>query len=347
MRIAFILSALINRGPEVVVSELVSQLQEMGHTCYIYYFDGKEPELYFSCQVERISFYQSIPFSNYDIIHSHGLRPDMYVFLHKPLIRCKTKFVSTIHAYILDDFIYNFGRLKGGFFAYIWLYLLTSRIDKIVTLSNNAIKYYSHWISPEKLTFIYNGRSINISDKINTELQAQIREFKGEFRLLGVNCKLTRRKGVDLLIEALPMLDNYKLLIIGDGLVRKELENQALRLKVDDRCLFLGYQEKAYRFVPFYDIYASPSRSEGFGLAIMEAAIYSRKVLCSDIPIFRELFTETEVCFFDLQNINSLVQAVKQLEKNNSFGLNLNKKWLSSFSPERMASNYFDLYESL
>ena len=261
--------------------------------------------------------------------------------------QCKTKFVSTIHAYILDDFIYNFGRLKGGFFAYIWLYLLTSRIDKIVTLSNNAIKYYSHWISPEKLTFIYNGRSINISDKINTELQAQIREFKGEFRLLGVNCKLTRRKGVDLLIEALPMLDNYKLLIIGDGLVRKELENQALRLKVDDRCLFLGYQEKAYRFVPFYDIYASPSRSEGFGLAIMEAAIYSRKVLCSDIPIFRELFTETEVCFFDLQNINSLVQAVKQLEKNNSFGLNLNKKWLSSFSPERMASNYLDLYESL
>ena len=197
------------------------------------------------------------------------------------------------------------------------------------------------------MTFIYNGRSINISDKINTELQAQIREFKGEFRLLGVNCKLTRRKGVDLLIEALPMLDNYKLLIIGDGLVRKELENQALRLKVDDRCLFLGYQEKAYRFVPFYDIYASPSRSEGFGLAIMEAAIYSRKVLCSDIPIFRELFTETEVCFFDLQNINSLVQAVKQLEKNNSFGLNLNKKWLSSFSPERMASNYLDLYESL
>lgn len=129
--------------------------------------------------------------------------------------------------------------------------MLTSRIDKIVTLSNNAIKYYSHWISPEKLTFIYNGRSINISDKINTELQAQIREFKGEFRLLGINCKLTRRKGVDLLIEALPMLDNYKLLIIGDGLVRKELENQALRLKVDDRCLFLGYQEKAYRFVPF------------------------------------------------------------------------------------------------
>lgn len=39
------------------------------------------------------------------------------------------------------------------------------------------------------------------------------------------------------------------------------------------------------------------SRSEGFPLSLLEAMIYKRNIVCSDIPIFKEILSENEVTF--------------------------------------------------
>ena len=54
-----------------------------------------------------------------------------------------------------------------------------------------------------------------------------------------------------------------------------------------------------------------PSRSEGFGLALIEAVQQKIPVICSDIDVFKELFTDDEVTFFKLEDHGSLSEAVK------------------------------------
>lgn len=83
-------------------------------------------------------------------------------------------------------------------------------------------------------------------------------------------------KGIDQLIKCLPYIPDYKLYIIGDGNIKSQLIQLSHDLGVADRCYFAGYQENAYKYLPYYDIYAMPSRNEGFSLAVLEAAIFKR-----------------------------------------------------------------------
>ena len=69
------------------------------------------------------------------------------------------------------------------------------------------------------------------------------------------------------------------------------------RLGVRDRVCIAGYKKNAYQYLPYYDIYVMSSRSEGFPLSLLEAMIYKRNIVCSDIPIFKEILSENEVTF--------------------------------------------------
>lgn len=89
MKIAYIIPKLVNKGPIIVVQELVQQMITHGHECYVYFFDEGQ-EISPPCKTQKISFFESIDFNKFDIIHTHGLRPDLYVFIHKPH-KCKSK----------------------------------------------------------------------------------------------------------------------------------------------------------------------------------------------------------------------------------------------------------------
>ena len=79
MKIAYILPSLRNQGPIIVVKNIVDYLVEQGIEIDVFYFDDFPSAMYFNCPVEKITMKAPIDFEKYDIIHSHCLRPDMYV----------------------------------------------------------------------------------------------------------------------------------------------------------------------------------------------------------------------------------------------------------------------------
>ncbi len=113
---------------------------------------------------------------------------------------------------------------------------------------------------------------------------------------IGIVKSLAPKYGVDLLlhafagllhdadVRALPL--ECRLLIVGDGPQRSELEALALRLGIAARTEFAG--AVAHADVPFFlnrlDIYAAPSRldSESFGVAVIEASACALPVVVSD-----------------------------------------------------------------
>ena len=138
-RIAYIVPSLANRGPVIVVKELVRQMISHGHECTVFYFDDKLP-ITFDCATHRIRKNEKIDFSAYDVVHSHGLRPDKYVARYREYSG-KVRYISTVHNYVLEDFRYQYNWIVAQTFGRMWMHTL-QKFDAIVALSQHAREYY-------------------------------------------------------------------------------------------------------------------------------------------------------------------------------------------------------------
>ena len=102
------------------------------------------------------------------------------------------------------------------------------------------------------------------------------------------------------------------------------LKEQAQTLGVADRVYFFPYQEFPCNYLHYFDIYMMPSYSEGFGMAMVEAALGGKAIVCSDIPVFHEIFNENEVRFFTLDiKANNEFTAQKMAENHKKYYDNL------------------------
>lgn len=340
MKVAFIIPSLANKGPNLVVKNLVSGLVSKNIHCVVYYFDDI-CEIAMDAPTQKLSFTQSIVFNEFDVVHSHGIRPDAYVFWHKPQ-NCSAHCISTLHSFLKIDLSYQYNAFVAFFAVKMWRFFL-KRHDTIAVLSNTAKQYYRKWFPRKSIKVAYNAREIDLSNSETLAYENEIVQFKNQYSIIGVNALLTKIKGINLLIETLPLLPNYALVIVGDGKERAHLERLALQKNVKNRCLFTGYQKNAFRYLKFYDIFAMSSYSEGFPLSLLEAAQYKKNTICSDIDIFRELFSEEEVSFFELDNPKSLVNAIL-LASQSPKGQHFYEFCLKKYSLDVFTSSYLQIY---
>jgi glycosyltransferase involved in cell wall biosynthesis len=98
---------------------------------------------------------------------------------------------------------------------------------------------------------------------------------------------LIRRKGVDVILEALSTLKDshdFTFVVCGDGPQRAELERLATRLGVRRRTRFLGQVARGAvaRWFAASDMFVLASRLEAAGNVLLEAMAAARPVICTD-----------------------------------------------------------------
>lgn len=344
MRIALLLTSLANSGPIIVAKDLANLLVTQGHRVSVFYFKDKI-DLEFNCPTYKITFFSKFDFQAFDIIHCHGFRPDLFILMRKPL-HCKTPICTTLHSYLFQDHAYKYGKRWAWLTGQLVL-ASTLRDDLVITLSKHAMEYYKEYLPAEKLVYAYNTRTCEHKE-VATDIQHRIIDFKGNSILLGANCSLNRRKGLHQIIEVLPTLENTKFCIVGDGPEKEDLKVLAKKLDVSDRILFIGKQPFAHIFLPFYDCFVMPSYSEGFPLALLEAALYAKATACSDIPIFREILSDNETSFFELDNKESLIAALRRTIKEKDFLThNIKNIFNEKYSPECFVNRHLEIYQQL
>lgn len=345
MKIAIILPSLAHTGPILVAKDIVDFIYDKVDTVHVYYFDAIE-EVVFKCSVYQIDFNEKIDFDAYDVIHSHMYRPDKYISINRKYI--KAICLSTVHCDVRTDLRYNYNLAVSWIFRWVWLYYF-SKQDKLVFISEDLKnRYYSKFFREDKMAVIHNGRQLPSALPLAEEdllLFDQIKKMN--LKILGACALLTRRKGIHQIIDALPLLPDYALVIVGDGKEKKNLMEQAQKLGVANRCFFLGFRKGAEKFLPYFDVYMMTSLFEGFGLALVEAAFAKKSCVCSDIDVFREMFTEEEITFFKIDNIPSLVNAIASAYINRQQkGIEAFKSASVKFTTEKMGNRYLNLYKS-
>lgn len=347
MKIAYLFPRLDNKSSITLFQDLIPQLKLLSSNIEIdiYYFD-KEIGLNFTEKTYRLKFFDSFPVNDYDIVHSSGLRPSVYIHLNKRNFNSKTKFVTTIHSFIYEDFKNQFNSFLAFFYSKIWCSVLNSQ-NVVVVLTNIAKKYYASKIK-SKIEVINNGRKIIQNDSILDSDVELMESIINKFPyIIGTHAVVSKIKGLDTVIKALEYLTEFCFVIIGDGPEIENLKVLAKELSVQDRVFFLGFKKNISSFFKYYNVYAMPSRSEGLPIALIEAVSFKTPCITSDIPTFKELFTEEEVVMFKLDNVEDFCKQMLKFKQADFTESRVEKaylKYMDKYSDEVMAMNYYTLY---
>ncbi|MGE8067178.1 glycosyltransferase family 4 protein [Pseudomonas sp. NPDC089569] len=110
--------------------------------------------------------------------------------------------------------------------------------------------------------------------------------------VLGAVGRLVAGKGFACLIDAfagaLQTRPDLKLVILGEGAARAELEMRIDQSQLHGKVLLSGHLNDAAQLYRAFDWVAIPSLSEGLGLIMQEAVMAGVPVLSSDLDVFRE-----------------------------------------------------------
>jgi rhamnosyl/mannosyltransferase len=106
-------------------------------------------------------------------------------------------------------------------------------------------------------------------------------------RLLAVG-RLTYYKGYDVLIQAIARSPHLRLVIVGAGECRYQLETLIRALNLESQISLVGLLDESVLHALFAtcDIFCLPSleRTEAFGLVLLEAMQFRKPVVASHIP---------------------------------------------------------------
>lgn len=137
---------------------------------------------------------------------------------------------------------------------------------------------------------LFNGVDI---DKISHPKYNEVEMLKTKLGLnaddivLGSVGSLSANKNQSFLIKILSKMNNkkYKLILVGDGKERINLENLVKQLNLENQVIFIGKSNKVSEFLKVFDIFLFPSKLEGLGIAAMEAQISGLPcILSKNVP---------------------------------------------------------------
>ena len=192
----------------------------------------------------------------------------------------------------------------------IILRIMNNLVDRFLVNSYAIKKNISRYerIPCEKIDVIYNGIGIEpYKKKYNTSIIKKELNIDEKSVVIGIVANLNRRvKRVDLFIKAAQkaLLKNNGLyfIIIGDGFLRKELEQLAIKLNIDGKVMFTGLKADVIPYLSFFNIGVISSDSEGFSNSIIEYAASGIPVIATDTGGNREIIQKGE--FGELVPIN-------------------------------------------
>ena len=219
---------------------------------------------------------------NVDIIHLHFVGVNsIFSWAASKLIR--VPLVATVHGIDVcpRNFLHNF---------IIGFYLMFPK--RIMAVSRFIYGLASLNADKKKLRIVNNGVDLG-KLKITKKKDALKKELRIENKkiLLSVGC-LANRKGIDIIIKALPdvikSVPNLAYLIIGKGEEENNLKNLAESLNLQDNIRFLGYvsNQEIGNYFNLCDIFVLMSNTikekggiEGFGIVYIEASAMGKPVI--------------------------------------------------------------------
>ncbi len=282
--------------------------------------------------------------SSPDVIHTHAAVPSLVGMLVSSRFGGRAPVLQTMHGW---------GTSKSPEQASTDLALM-GFVDLVAVTSRTSMELLVGFgVAPENIRVIANGIPMLESERVSC-CPREIAEARSDgARVLSCVGSVGHRKNQRLLVEALPLLDScheFQCLVIGEGEEIRELESLTADLRVGDRIRFLGRRDTAARYIEHSDLLILPSRSEGQPISVLEAFRAGIPVIGSDIPEIAELIEDGQTGFlFGSESPKSLAAAISRAislppSEIAAMGRLASRRFIASFTVERMVDDYMQLY---
>lgn len=225
----------------------------------------------------------TLPLHKFDIILTDNI-PYIHLFILRLWTKIlKKKLIITWHEYWGK--YWSIYLKKSSWFIYYFIEILSAQLGKkVISVSEfTAQKLIKSRLKSDSIEIVYNGINLNYISSLNCDFARD--NDKPPLIYAG---RLMKEKRVDLLLKAVAIFlekNNYSgiiLQIIGDGIVRQELENLAHKLGILDKVKFTGKLdtiEQVWQEISQAKIAIQPSLREGFGIFPLEAIALGTPVI--------------------------------------------------------------------
>lgn len=187
------------------------------------------------------------------IIHSHSGK------IHKGYK--KTQILDRIGRFVTRNI--NYEKIACGKEAGKWLFN-----DKQFIVLNNGMEVEKFQFSEENQKDMRKELNIDKNTKILGHVGAMLPVKNHKFL-------------IDVFYEYQKLYKNSKLILVGEGYLQEQLQEQVNNLKLQDKVLFLGRRNDTEKIYSAMDIFIMPSWYEGFSIAIVEAQVNGLKCYTS------------------------------------------------------------------
>jgi len=348
-------------GAEVHLFELFSRISKWGHnvTLLCSRFKGaKRKEIVQGIRVIRCgtrgSFNFFVPFAYYalcknlqfDVVVEDINKIPFYgpLFIKKPLLGIiHHLFGKTIYkevAFPAATYVYLSERLIPFFYR---------NIPFTVVSQSSKQELLRMGMRGENLTVIHNC--------VDHQLYRPSGLTKFDIPTVAFVGRLKKYKSIDILIKAMQIvageIDRVKLLIIGDGDYRNQLQRLTTKLGLDSIVEFTGYVEEGRKveLLERSHVVVNPSPKEGWGLTNIEANACGTPVIASDAPGLRDSVINGQTgLLFEYGNIRDLAEKILLILGNRELREKFSKgalSWASGFSWDASAAEMLNLLNQI
>ncbi len=288
-KILFLIPTLrIGGGAERVLSSITQKLSEkyeihiltIFHFNNLYPFSGKyyslKENLHFGRLVFRIfKLYKMIRIISPDIIISFLEFTNTWISFVKLIFNVKIPLIVSVRS---NPNLFYSGTTR--YYKFLIKFFYSSKIVNAIIPVTNEIKkilIIDYGIDKNKLKTIHNGVDIELIKQL---AQGEIIDFKEIFydneliKFITIG-SLKEVKGHKYLITAFSKvvknIPNSKLIIIGEGPLRKELELLIKELALSNDIILMGRKKNPYKYLSNTNIFILSSITEGFPNVLIEA----------------------------------------------------------------------------
>lgn len=363
-------------GVENGTHNLAVQMTKRGHEVFVFTssIDSKD----------FVETYNKIKIYRYGKAFTIGYAPMSFKLLYKPL-----KYeVDIVHARAgnppapIAGLIYAKKRRKpfivsyhgdgewisGGLIRRTSVYFYSKYLlDKILSYADVIISTSEYYISESRVLGKYRDKIVVVPNGIN----------KGEFDIgySKVECReklglpiddemilflggLAPHKGPDVLLKAMPKIlkdiPNVKLVFVGDGGMKEELERLCKKMDVEKYVKFTGFVGDVFKKALYYkaaDVFVLPSLLESFGNVNLEAMACSLPIVASKVGGVPAVVKDGENgLLVQPRDLEVLANAVIHLLDNEDVREKMGKdgrKKVEEYSWEKVAEDMEKVYLSL
>lgn len=231
--------------------------------------------------------------------------------------------------------------------------------DRIICVSEAQAEYFAtkHLLQP-RISVVHNAMldSIDTSAEFDREAAKTELGFSPTTLLIGAVGRLSVEKGQRYLVEAAPGLlrefRDLKIVLLGEGRERENLESQVKRLGLENVVVLPGFHTNVARWMQAFDVLANCSLTEGIPNAVLEALAVGTPVVATAVGGVPELIKDRETgLLVAAGSTEALARGLAELLRDSSLASKLGqagREWVRTrFSASVQRDSFLEAYRQI